>query len=227
MFLEQSYGTRMMREELGRSRRVALSPDQPEPLRRGFSMASQEAIYALNYHKAAYVLHMLRGVMGLSTFTRLLREISVEARGSMLTTELFIAKAEALHGEDLSWFFGPWLDSAGIPSFEVIYSVERLEGRTAPTYRLRGTIEQRDAAIRHPILVRVNLEGAPPFEDIVWVHPGTTPIEMTLPTPPVSFEFDPNGEVLHSGATIELIQQQDRRPSDPHGGSRRQGRVNR
>jgi len=87
MFLESEYGSRMMRQELDRSQRVALSIASPEPLEIGFDMSSQEAVYALNYHKAAAVLHMLRQIMGLDKFIDLNR--ALHDLGEDVTTPVF------------------------------------------------------------------------------------------------------------------------------------------
>ena len=202
MFLEHQYGVSMMRQELERSRRVALSIDTGEALAMGFDMETPEAIYALDYHKAAMVLHMLREVIGLDGFAQLCREMH-DLDGD-LTTEVFIALAGRVHGEDLSWFFDAWLVSPAVPSFRVRYGYTKMDGPSS-RYELTGTIEQEGAAVRHPVLIRVPLEAAPPLEQTVWVEPGTTEFSIILPSPPRGLEFDPYGDMLHRGVSIEMI----------------------
>jgi len=202
MFLEHQYGTSMMRQELERSRRVALSIDTGESLAMGFDMETREAIYALDYHKAAVVLHMLREVIGLDGFAQLCR--AMHALEGDLTTEVFIELAEQVYGEDLSWFFRAWLESPAVPSFRVRYGYTKMDG-TSSRYELTGTIEQDGAAVRHPVLIRVPLEAAPPLEQTVWVEPGTAEFSIILPSPPRDLEFDPYGDMLHRGVSIEAI----------------------
>ena len=214
MFLEHAYGTRMMRQELERSKRVALSIADPEPLEIGFGMSSQEAIYGLNYHKAAVVLHMLREVIGRDNFTALIR--ALHNLEEDVTTEVFVRHAEEIYADNLSWFFNAWLRSSEVPSFQIRYEYERVEARL-PRYELRGVIEQRDAAIRHPVRIQVSLEAAPPLETTVWIEPGSTTFNISLPSPPTGLQFDPHGDLLYQNVSIES--------SDPFSVARQEKRI--
>ncbi len=202
MFLESEYGTRMMRQELDRSQRVALSIASPEPLENGFDMSSPEAIYALNYHKAAAVLHMLREIMGLDKFIDLIR--ALHNLEEDVTTSVFVRLAEETYAGDLSWFFNAWLRSADVPSFRVRYGYVRVEAEL-PRYELRGVIEQQDAAIRYPVRMRVSLEAAPPLETTVWIEPGSVDFSISLPSPPTGLQFDPDGDLLHREVSVEIV----------------------
>jgi len=203
MFLENEYGTRMMRQELERSQRIALSIASPEPLEIGFDMSSPEAIYALNYHKAAAVLHMLRQVMGLDKFIDLNR--ALHDLGEDVTTPVFVRLAEDIFAGDLSWFFNAWLRSAEVPSFRVRYGYERVETEM-PRYELRGVIEQQGATIRYPVRMRVSLEAAPPLETTVWIEPGSADFSISLPSPPTGLQFDPDGDLLYRGeVSVEFV----------------------
>lgn len=203
MFLESEYGSRMMRQELDRSQRVALSIASPEPLEIGFDMSSQEAVYALNYHKAAAVLHMLRKVMGLERFVDLIH--ALHELEEDVTTPVFVRLAEEIYAGDLSWFFNPWLRSADVPSFRVQYGYARVEAST-PRYELRGSIEQQGAAIRYPVRMRVSLEAAPPLETIVWIEPGSVDFSISLPSPPTGLQFDPDGDLLYREVSVTVVE---------------------
>jgi hypothetical protein len=201
LFLESEYGNQMMRLELERSRRVALAVSSEEALELGFEMTTQEAIYAFNYHKAAMVLHMLREVLGLDGFGRLCRMMH-EYRDD-ITTEVFESLAEEVYGDDLSWFFSSWVQSADVPSFDVRYGFRRATDNTS-RYELIGTIAQRGAQIRFPVLLRIPLEAAPPLETTIWVQPGVTDFRIVLPSPPRDLLFDPDGDLLYRDVSIEL-----------------------
>ncbi len=202
LFLENTYGNQMMRLELDRSRRVALSVESDEPLDLGFEMATPEAVYAFNYHKAAVVLHMLREVMGLDGVSRLWRRL--HELGTDVTTDVFIEQAELEYGDDLSWFFDAWLRSGDVPSFAIRYEV-RTSSERASRYELHGTIEQTGAAVRMPVILRIPLEAAPPLERTVWIEPGVTEFSVVLPSPPTDLQFDPRGDLLYREVSIERI----------------------
>jgi aminopeptidase N len=185
---------------------VALSIDTGEALEMGFDMQTRDAIYALNYHKAAMVLHMLREIIGLDGYARLCR--TLHELDADLTTDTFREFASQVYGEDLSWFFDAWLDSPDIPSFRVRYGYRKVESSSS-RYELTGTIEQTGASVRHPVLLRIPLEAAPPLEQTVWVEPQSTDFSIILPSPPRGLEFDPYGDMLHRGVEIEVIESAD------------------
>jgi hypothetical protein len=89
-----------------------------------------------------------------------------------------------------------------VPSFHIRYEYKRVEARL-PRYELRGVIEQRDAAIRHPVRIQVSLEAAPPLETTVWIEPGSTTFNISLPSPPTGLQFDPQGNLLYRNVSIE------------------------
>ncbi|MDZ7291045.1 MAG: M1 family aminopeptidase [candidate division KSB1 bacterium] len=69
------------------------------------------------YHKGAWVLHMLRRVIGDSTFFRLLRSYVADPRYRFgnATTSDFKNLAEQISGKDLDWFFEQWVYREGRP----------------------------------------------------------------------------------------------------------------
>jgi aminopeptidase N len=69
------------------------------------------------YNKGAWVVHMLRYVLGDGIFFPSLRRYLTEnAYGNAATTDLEAA-CEEESGEDLGWFFGPWLYTRYRPSY--------------------------------------------------------------------------------------------------------------
>ena len=205
LFLERNYGGAMMRQELSRSRRIALSPVKPEPLARGFGISGRETRYALTYHKAALVLHMMRTLLGLDQFTELLREFHASFSGSDATTADFRQMAERRYDGDLEWFFSAWLDDSAVPRFEVRYSSRRRESVDVPAYEVTGTVSQVGGQAEGPVLLRIHLDGAPPLERTLWLEPGLTDFSIVVPTPPTKLVFDPNGDLLHGGITVEEV----------------------
>jgi aminopeptidase N len=71
----------------------------------------------LVYRKGAWVLHMLRYVVGDSNFFRLLRTYVADPRYRFgnATTEDFKNLAEQVSGKELDWFFEQWIYRAGRP----------------------------------------------------------------------------------------------------------------
>ncbi|MGB5106680.1 MAG: M1 family aminopeptidase [Candidatus Zixiibacteriota bacterium] len=73
----------------------------------------------LSYDKAAFVLHMLRGVYGDSLFFQGVQAFAnSEFRYGTATTEDFVSVFSATVGEDISWFTNEWIYGEGHPDYE-------------------------------------------------------------------------------------------------------------
>ncbi|MGD8281108.1 MAG: M1 family metallopeptidase, partial [Gemmatimonadota bacterium] len=84
---------------------------------------SQRNLFALlnsnNYEKAAWVLHMLRGIMGDDAFFEGIREYYRRYAESTALTSDFRGVMEEVYGRDLEWFFHQWIYEPGYPVLEV------------------------------------------------------------------------------------------------------------
>jgi aminopeptidase N len=78
------------------------------------------------YHKGAWVLHMLRHVIGDSTFFRLLRGYAADSRYRFgnATTGDFKNLAEQISGQELDWFFEQWVYREGRPDLRYAWKSE-------------------------------------------------------------------------------------------------------
>jgi len=81
------------------------------------------------YNKGAWVLHMLRHVLGDSTnFFTVMRNYGQDHRHRNATFAEFQLEAELVYGSSLDWFFQPWLYSAGYPEYRWGWRVRDLGG---------------------------------------------------------------------------------------------------
>ena len=74
---------------------------------------------ANSYQKGAWVLHMLRGVMGDSAFFRGIRDYYRTYRDSSVTSDQFRRVMERSSRDTLGWFFRQWLRQPGYPQLEL------------------------------------------------------------------------------------------------------------
>ncbi len=75
----------------------------------------------LSYHKAAWVLHMLRGVVGDSLFFSGLKTYGDRFRFSSAVTEDFRDVMEEVAGIDLDKFFNQWIYGSHYPIYSLYY----------------------------------------------------------------------------------------------------------
>ena len=77
------------------------------------------------YQKGAWVLHMLRGLMGDESFWAGIREYYRRFRDRNASTQDFRQVMEEFSGEDLSWFFQQWLYQGGKLEYRGGWSYDR------------------------------------------------------------------------------------------------------
>ena len=70
------------------------------------------------YNKAAWVLHMLRRVIGDDGFFQFLADYRAAHEYGSTDTDAVVAAAEGVYGDDLTWFFQPWIYQEGQPTYE-------------------------------------------------------------------------------------------------------------
>ncbi len=89
-------------------------------------------IFSLNdvYNKGAWVLHMLRHVMGDESFFKALEDYRETYRHDSVTTEEFTRAFSESYGQDLSWFVDEWVMRPGSPDYVWRYETRRASGRT-------------------------------------------------------------------------------------------------
>lgn len=89
------------------------------------------------YDKGAWIVHMLREMIGDDVFFGLLRDYyDSDHKFGTATTEDFAELASSAAGEDLGWFFDQWVYGEGCPKIEASYVCERNEVRNGFTVSL-------------------------------------------------------------------------------------------
>jgi aminopeptidase N len=79
----------------------------------------------LSYNKGAWVLHMLRHVVGDATFFNILRSYYGDRRYQykVVTTENFRDLCQLIYNKDLDWFFQQWIYQESCPNYQCIKQV--------------------------------------------------------------------------------------------------------
>jgi aminopeptidase N len=119
----------------------------------------EDIFNAATYERAAWVLHMLQGVVGDSTFFGALRDYRDAFAYASATTADYESVVEARDGRDLAWFFDEWIYGVGEPEYEYSWRV------IAPD-RMLVHVEQVQAGqtFRMPIQISVaTMLGSRPF----------------------------------------------------------------
>lgn len=152
------------------------------------------------YQKGAWVLHMLRGVMGDEAFWAGIRSYYRAHQDGHATTADFRAEMERASGRDLRGFFDQWLTRGGL----VRLSGDWSHGADSKSIAIRLT--QRDPArtFAMPLQVGVYAAGSnTPVITTVQLSDASHEFQITVGQRPDRVVPDPNHLVLMDSAFAE------------------------
>lgn len=208
MYLEKRSGKRAVDSVLTvcRNRLLAKSGDSTVessgPIVWGFRLlyaGSPDAWRAITYDKGSWILHMLRRRMGDERFLAMLAQLRKRYQFRTVTTEQFRQlAAEYLPPKfpdaQLESFFDQYVQSTGIPTLKLSYSVK---GK-APNVQLSGTVTQTDVDSDFTTLVPVQIQVAKGRPIVEWVRTSSEPstFNITLRQAPSKVTLDPDSSVL-------------------------------
>ncbi len=149
----------------------------------------------LTYNKAAWVVHMLRGVLGDEDFFEFLLAYRAAYAYSSTTTEGLQAIAESVSGLDLDDFFQQWIHGEYYPFYSYMWEIAEVGG----TYELHLTIDQiqTTAGVFHmPIRMRATLAGGGTFDFTVDNASVSQDYVIAVPEAVTSLQLDPEDWIL-------------------------------
>jgi hypothetical protein len=149
------------------------------------------------YRKGAWVLHMLRRVIGDEAFFDALRAYGAEhAYGTAVTAD-FQAACERAWGGDLTWFFGEWVYGEGRPSYGVFWTpvAQQTTGRTVSEVRIVQETSA-PAMFRMPLDARLQLADGSEVQTVLWDSLAEQTFVIETPAAPLSIRIDPHDWVL-------------------------------
>jgi aminopeptidase N len=148
-----------------------------------------------SYQKGAWVLHMLRGLVGDSVFFRAIRLYYEKHRHGTANSDDLLAAFEESSGRKLGWFFDQWLRR---PGFAEITTHWAFDGASR-TLRLGITQGERFAPFRFPLTVEVVAEDGTTQQFTLQI-PAERATKMEVPVKGTSIPrrlvFDPNVSLL-------------------------------
>lgn len=149
------------------------------------------------YDKGAWVLHMLRHIVGEEVFRDIFSAYREAYFMDVATTDDFQRICEQVYGDDLDWFFDQWIYQIGQPNYKVSWSREQI---SVNDWNVTVDIEQAQYPqnlFRMPLDVRVEFlksDTILTITDSLFVQQ----FEFRFADMPVNIEIDPGGWVLKS-----------------------------
>jgi len=151
--------------------------------------------YGLSYQKGAYVLHMLRHVVGDSAFFDALLAYRDRFAYASATTDGFRETVEGIAGFDLTWFFDEWIYGTYYPCYE--YGWASVPTGDAWTTQLRiEQVQTNTGFFTMPIDVRCTLSDGSTHAEVLWVEGPSVVAEIPTNASVTAVELDPDGWIL-------------------------------
>jgi len=180
--------------------------DEKGPVCLGYPRLGWRAGYQLMYHKGAYVMHMLRMMVGDEEIIRILRTFVEQFKWRRATTSDFQEVCELALGRErlielggepsLHWFFDEWIYSTGYPEYE--YSWSRKKG-TGGAWDVTCKIRQVGGKLfKMPLPIWIFTKGGKRYVSSRLVHEKEHEFVLTVPSKPKRVELDPFSSVLCS-----------------------------
>jgi aminopeptidase N len=152
------------------------------------------------YEKGAVVLHMLRFVLGDSTFFGSLRAFREAHEYDVATTYDLQAAVEAEAGTSLAWFFDEWIYGCGWPEFDYAWDADAA-GDAWEISLIMNQVQEAGPVFTMPFEVGVTTaRGDTVFT--VWVDEAHEEFTLAVSDEPLALALDPDRWVLHRATEV-------------------------
>jgi aminopeptidase N len=182
LWLEEKHGAQAAHTHLEDKRRDSYPGTLLDPL---------QLFGTTVYFKGAFVMNMLRRVMGRAGLLQAMSEYVTDPalRFHAVTSADFQTHCETVYRADLGWFFTPWLTREGRPRLDVAWTQER--GLMHLT-----VVQPAGNVYRLPLPLRLSFASAAPLDTMQWVDGERTELSVAIPDLVVALAVDPNQEWL-------------------------------
>jgi aminopeptidase N len=161
-----------------------IDPSEKDPLRK---------LNPLNYKKGAWILHMLRGVLGEDAFFKGIRYYYRLYEGGTARSEDFQKAMESSSGISLDAFFRQWLYQPGWPQYSVSFHWDERAHQVECIVRQLQITGLFDMPLEIAFMIDDRQEVRR-----LRVTKAKQEFKIPLPDKPSSIEIDPNGWILKS-----------------------------
>ena len=150
-------------------------------------------------NKGAYVLHMLRAVIGDEKWFELIKQFVYDFGYKTASIGDFKALAEKISEQDLGYFFSQWIEQTGVPEFQYEFTTYRVRDG----FRVDGVVKQDLDLFKMPMEILIETEGEPETKQIEVMGMESFFTVQTFGKP-IKAVIDPNHRVLRVSDDIEL-----------------------
>lgn len=197
LFVQRSDGEEAFRDYMSRARATYLNYERERraPI---FDPATEDLNKLLNpnnYQKGAWVLHMLRSMLGDEAFFRGIRDYYNSHKEATASTEDLRSALERAAHTSLKDFFARWVYGSGHPIYEADWSWQS-KGRRGGTLIIRLRQTQADGPFPNPLPLEILLPGQQQTRATIKPTARLTVKRIPLAQRPLNLRFDPEETIL-------------------------------
>ncbi len=159
--------------------------------------------YSLVYQKAAWVLHMLRHVVGDDTFFETLAEYRDLYQFSHASTEDFQGVVEGVWGQDMEWFFDQWIYGSGKPTYRWWWTASEVDnsGNSTVTVHVDQIQSSAYPTFKMPIDLRIS-SGTEVMDTVIWDSLRVQEFTILVDFVPTEILFDESSWILKNSNQV-------------------------
>lgn len=163
--------------------------------------------YSITYAKGACVLHMLRYVLGDSTFFKVLKVYGTDTlrfRYKSATIRDFANLVSEVAQQEMNWFFDEWIYTPNHPVYQNTYSINSTApGRWVVAFTARQT-QTNTGFFKMPLTLKINFADGTDTLIRVFNNTNNQVFSFLFNKQPTGLIFDPNNDiVLKQGTTTQ------------------------
>ncbi len=163
--------------------------------------------YDRTYAKGAIVLYMLRGIVGDSTFFRILRTYLSDPKlaYNVATTADFEADAEKVYGSSLKYFFDEWIYGENFPHYNFKWSFKKNSGNVSTIFAHLSQQTNFDPVFfTMPVKLKIITSGRD-TSITVFNNSQYQDFQIKINGTPRYILFDPDNQILKETSIIDSI----------------------
>jgi aminopeptidase N len=162
------------------------------------------------YNKGAYVLHMLRGILGDSVFFACLSSYAGNPsyRYGHATTEDFRSVCETVSQRNLNFFFDQWVYDQYYPMYGYNFTQNTATGETNVYIRQTQSTPGRRAVFEMPIQIKFLFQSGGDTTVTVWNNQQVQTFQLSISRSIASMQFDPDVWILRTAQVVAVHEQQ-------------------
>lgn len=147
---------------------------------------------AIIYDKAAWVVHMLRYIVGEEDFWKILKKYAQDFAYDVVTTQDFQDVCEEVSEQPLDWFFDQWIFDIGYPTYQFWWGYDRQQNKVRVNIR---QVQENFPLFQMPVEIELVYPWGTETETF-WVDGERHTFEFTVQQRPLDVVFDADSWLL-------------------------------